>query len=123
MHKRYALFPVILLCCLSVQVLAQAAKLGKVKKVDDPKKVCMVTNKTSDKDLIPVKVEDKTYYGCCQMCKTALTNDPSQRSSVDPVSKKQVDKSQAVIGASASGDVLYFESDANLKKYNEQASH
>ena len=115
---------------MCVQMVAQSAssnsasgKMGKITQVTDTKKVCMVTNKTSDKDLFPVKVDGKTYYGCCEMCKTALTNDPSQRSSVDPVSKKQVDKSQAVIGASASGDVLYFENEANLKAYNSETGH
>ncbi|MBA3915029.1 MAG: hypothetical protein H0X25_14510 [Acidobacteriales bacterium] len=131
MRNRYLLISAILLSlAVCTQTFAQSAattsapgKMGKITQVTDTKKVCMVTNKTSDKDLFPVKVDGKTYYGCCEMCKTALTNDPSQRSSVDPVSKKQVDKSQAVIGASANGDVLYFENEANLKAYNSEAGH
>jgi len=34
----------------------------------EPQYVCMVTNKLYDKAQIPVVIENKTYYGCCQMC-------------------------------------------------------
>jgi YHS domain-containing protein len=125
MRKRYILVPAMLLCAaVAIHTAAQTSAssapsaTGKLTKVDDHKKVCMVTNKKSDKDMIPVEVAGKTYYGCCEMCKGTLTKDASQRSAVDPVTKKPVDKSQAVIGAAANGDVLYFENDGNLNKYN-----
>lgn len=97
--------------------MKQAAPQGKVTKVD-PKRICMVTNTVFDNDLIPVKVNGKTYYGCCEMCKSMLTNDPRQRVAVDPVSGMKVDKSQAVIGVAANGSVVYFQNDNDLEAYN-----
>lgn len=84
----------------------------------EPKKVCMVNNKLFDKDQIPVEVEGKTYYGCCEMCKKTLAERAEFRVALDPVSNKEVDKAKAVIGALSDGTALYFENDENLKKYN-----
>ncbi len=92
---------------------AKAAELRKV----DSDKVCMVNNKFMGSPQIPVPHENKTYYGCCQMCVERIQKDATFRTAVDPVSGKQVDKAKAVIGADAANDVLYFESEANLKKY------
>ncbi len=36
--------------------------------------VCMVTNKYMGVEQIPVSVEGKTYYGCCQDCSAKLKN-------------------------------------------------
>jgi YHS domain-containing protein len=86
--------------------------------VVETKYVCMINNQRFAKEQIPVVVAGKTYYGCCEMCKAALKNKPSNRVAVDPVSGKQVDKAKAVIGADSSDRVVYFESMENLKKYN-----
>jgi YHS domain-containing protein len=83
----------------------------------ETQKVCMINNQVFEKDQIPVEVEGRTYYGCCEMCKERLTNDPAARTAVDPVSGKTVDKSEAVIAALPDGRVLYFESEATLAKY------
>lgn len=91
---------------------------GKLTKVDNPKRVCMVTNKAFPDDQIAVEVEGKTYYGCCEMCKGRLTSDAKLRSAVDPVSGKTIDKADAVIAADSKGKVFYFESDDNLAAYN-----
>jgi len=91
---------------------------GKLTKIEDHKKICMVTNKAFEKDQIPIEVEGRTYYGCCEMCKTALSNDPEKRIAVDPISNKKVDKSSAVIGVDSKGRVLYFENDKNFAAYN-----
>jgi YHS domain-containing protein len=98
--------------------MAQPVPEGQVTKVEDNKKICMVTNRAYDKPQIPVTVNGKTYYGCCEMCKTTLTNNPNQRTAVDPVSKKKVDKSEAVIGVTANGGVVYFQNDKDLDAYN-----
>ena len=92
---------------------AEPAPLTKV----EPNKVCMINERFMDKDQIPVVVDGKTYYGCCEMCKERLAKDASKRVAVDPVSGKTVDKAQAVIGADAEGKVYYFENDTNLKKF------
>ena len=83
----------------------------------DSKYVCMVTNKLFPNVQIPVEVADKTYYGCCEMCKAQLANKPEKRIATDPVSGKTVDKSDAVIGAAPNGNVYYFESKENLESF------
>ena len=88
----------------------------------ETKKVCMVNNTVFEKDQIPVAVQGKMYYGCCEMCKERLARDTGARTAVDPVSGKTVDKAKAVIGARPDGSVLYFESEENLAEYREPAA-
>jgi YHS domain-containing protein len=88
----------------------------------ETKYVCMINNQHFDKEQIAVQVQGQTYYGCCEMCKDKLKNDPKSRMAVDPVSGKKVDKAKAVIGATPDGKVFYFESVANMKKYKPQPS-
>jgi YHS domain-containing protein len=88
-----------------------------VVKVADRSLVCMVNDQDMGKAQIPVVVEGKTYYGCCAMCKERLAKDANARTGVDPVSGKSVDKAKAVIGKRPDGTVVYFETEANLKKY------
>ena len=85
-----------------------------------PEKVCMINNQLFEKDQIPVQVEGKTYYGCCQMCEKRLKNDPSSRMAVDPVSGKQVDKASSVIAAAPDGSIFYFESKESMSKFSAQ---
>ena len=80
-------------------------------------KVCMINDKVFRKDQIPVEVDGKTYYGCCEMCETKLRNNLESRFAMDPVSQKRVDKATAVIGADESDKVFYFENEANLKQF------
>lgn len=82
------------------------------------KKVCMITDQLFVKDQIPVELEGKTYYGCCEMCEAKLKNNPESRVGIDPVSGNKVDKSEAVIGAAPDGSVYYFESQENLVKFS-----
>jgi YHS domain-containing protein len=97
--------------------VAQAGEKVELKRVET-KKVCMVNNQVFDKDQIPVTVEGKTYYGCCEMCKERLTKDAAARTAVDPVTGKPVDKATAVIAAMPDGKVLYFESQETYEKYS-----
>jgi YHS domain-containing protein len=80
--------------------------------------VCMMNNRFMGAAQMPVQVEGKTYYACCDMCVKRLNADPSIRSAIDPVTQKPVDKSKAVIGKLPSGDVVYFESEDSLKRYS-----
>ena len=84
----------------------------------DSKYVCMINNQSFNKEQIPVEVDGKTYYGCCQMCEAKLKSDPGSRTAVDPVSGNDVDKAAAIIGAAPDGTVYYFESEQNLKAFN-----
>jgi YHS domain-containing protein len=94
-----------------------APATAKVTLVDDPSLVCMVNNQFMGKPQIPIEVEGTTYYGCCEMCKTKLANDPASRTAIDPVSGASVDKARAVLGQTSSGAIHYFESAENLATY------
>ena len=85
--------------------------------VADFSQVCMVNNQFMGRAQIPVEVGGRTYFGCCEMCKGRLASDPATRSAKDPVNGKLVDKSSAVIAKRASGEVLYFESNATFEQY------
>lgn len=95
----------------------EAQTPAKITRVET-KKVCMVNNTLFQKDQIPVQVEGKTYYGCCEMCKERLAKDAGARAAVDPVTGKPVDKATAVIGALDDGSVLYFENEATFTQYS-----
>lgn len=84
--------------------------------------VCMVNDTYFPKPQIPVAVESKTYFGCCEMCKGRLASDAAVRVATDPVSGRSVDKAEAVIGALASGKVFYFESERTLADYQSSLS-
>ena len=82
--------------------------------------VCMVNNTFMGKKQIPVKFENKIYYGCCDMCVEKIKTNRSVRYATDPHSGKQVDKATAFIvknPAGNDGSVLYFESEQNFHKY------
>lgn len=96
--------------------LSQQQTVNAWQKVETAK-VCMVTDMVFPRTQIPVKVEGKTYYGCCHNCKDRLANDSAVRYAVDPVNGKKVDKANAVIAAGPDGSVKYFESDVTLKTF------
>lgn len=83
--------------------------------------VCMVFDSYKGVKQIPVEVGGVIYYGCCQGCIDKLKNNLNNvRYAVDPFSKNQVDKGKAyvVIKPNSKGAVLYFESEENYHKYN-----
>lgn len=86
-------------------------------RVADPSTVCMVNDQFMGSPQIPVQVEGKTYYGCCEMCQARLNKDPRVRLGRDPVTQRDVDKASAVIAKNAAGKVLYFESEDSLRAY------
>jgi len=110
-------FAVLLALCHQVGISeAQAAELKRV----PTEQVCMVNDAFMGKKQIPIPVQGKLYYGCCQMCVSTLTNDADERQAIDPVSGHGVDKATAVIGALPDGNVFYFENEVNFNAY---ASH
>ena len=96
------------------------ARAGDALKVVENEKVCMVTDMLFPKKQIPVTVEGKTYYGCCENCKASLAKDPKVRKAIDPVSKKSVDKATAVIAAREDGSVVYFENQKTFEAYTKK---
>jgi len=99
------------------QEIVKTEKLGANYQVGDhvPNElVCMVNNAYMGKPQMPVPVDGKIYYGCCEMCVGKLNQEESARMGTDPFSGKQVDKSEAYIVLSGEdGRVNYFESEAN----------
>jgi YHS domain-containing protein len=85
--------------------------------VTDRSLVCMVNNQFMGQPQIPIQVDGRTYYGCCEMCKGRFSSDPSSRVSTDPVSGKTVDKATAVIGRAGDGRTLYFENEQTFAAY------
>jgi YHS domain-containing protein len=85
--------------------------------VERPSEVCMVNDQFMGREQIPVEVDGKTYFGCCEMCKGRLARDASARVAKDPVSGNSVDKATAVIAKRANRDVVYFESAATFDRY------
>lgn len=81
--------------------------------------VCMMNNKYFGSEQIPVEVEGKTYYGCCQGCVNSLKNNRAIRYSVDPYSGEEVCKADAyiVLNSDSSQNVLYFKSAENYGNY------
>jgi YHS domain-containing protein len=111
-----SVFAVLLICNQLGISEAQASELKRV----PTEQVCMVNDAFMGKKQIPIPVQGKTYYGCCQMCVSTLTNDAAERQAIDPVSRQAVDKATAIIGALPDGSVFYFENEANLKTYVRQ---
>lgn len=84
----------------------------------EPSLVCMVNDAYMGKPQIPVPVNGKTYYGCCEMCVDKLNNIESARIAIDPFSGNQVDKSEAfIVVTNPQGAVAYFESEANYNAF------
>jgi len=109
-----AVFMALLFTGLSGTVMASGSADGyKV----DPGIVCMVTDKVMGKPQIPVKVEGKTYYGCCKNCVGKLNGNPAVRTAKDPVSGNNVDKSTAFIIEGPEGEAIYFESALTAGKF------
>lgn len=90
--------------------------------ITDRALVCMVNNQFMGQAQIPIDVDGRTYYGCCEMCKGRLGSDPSSRVSTDPVSGNTVDKAAAVMGRDRDGRVLYFENDRTFAAYSLRTS-
>ena len=97
---------------------AADAPAGALVRVEDSSLVCMVNDQFMGRPQIPVPVEGRTYYGCCDNCKAKLANDKTARTGTDPITGEPVDKATAVIGQEPSGKVLYFASEATFKKYS-----
>ena len=113
----YIVSSLVLLLILSASMVY--AKNGITLRKVDHINVCMTNNKDMGKEQLPIKVEGKTYYGCCKMCVGNLTNNAEARHAVDPVSGNKVDKALAFLGALPNGNILYFENEENFNSYTE----
>jgi YHS domain-containing protein len=99
-------------------IIAGQDEGGLLTRVTDRSLVCMVNNRYMGTAQIPVEVAGRTYFGCCAMCERRLKEDENARRAVDPVSKKTVDKSLAVIARDSADNVLYFENEQSFMQAN-----
>tara|TARA_R110002072_G_scaffold294591_2_gene464812 strand:- start:2750 stop:3283 length:534 start_codon:yes stop_codon:yes gene_type:complete len=84
------------------------------------RQVCMVNDAYMAKDQIPVPVNGKTYYGCCQMCVKTLNEQETARMATDPNTGEKVDKTEAYIALlNEDGAVGYFKTEENYLDYKE----
>src|SRR5262249_191222 len=107
---------VVLSSVLMVSLLVTLA-LAVTGNVDKKEYVCMMQDMVLGKAGIPIQFGGKTYYGCCEMCKEKIKNDPQKYTkATDLVSRKPVDKADSFI-YSVDGTAYYFGSDSNRKAF------
>lgn len=98
-------------------VVAPPPPMQQLTRIDDPAQVCMVNDQHMGRTQIPVEVEGKTYYGCCQACESKLKTEAAFRTATDPQTHHAVDKALAVLAADREGKVLYFENAESLRAF------
>lgn len=91
-------------------------------RVSDRSTVCMVTDKVFERPQLPVVVGERTYYGCCAGCVGRLNGDRRARVARDPVTGREVDKSEAVILRGSEDQALYFENKESARRYRRDSS-
>lgn len=105
----------------NVQVKENIVKTSKTAQLKSSY-VCYVNDRFMGSEQIPVAVDGKTYYGCCDGCVDKLKkNLANVRFAKDPLTGAKVDKATAfiVLKPHANGAVLYFKSKENYKKYSD----
>lgn len=109
--KKVTLASVLMLALSVVMVFAVTGN------VDKKEYVCMMQDMVLGKAGIPIQFAGKTYYGCCEMCKEKIKNEPQKYTrATDLVSQRPVDKAESFI-YSVEGTAYYFGSDANRKTF------
>src|SRR5262249_48228058 len=109
----------ILTALLLITTLCPAMALAVSGDVEKREYVCMMQDMVLTRPGIAIQYQSKTYYGCCEMCKQKIKNEPTKYTkAVDPVSKKAVDKAEAFIYG-IEGTAYYFSSEANRKAFAE----
>jgi len=88
--------------------------------------VCMVNDVYLGVAQIEVPINNKRYYGCCEMCIDKLNNNTdSIRFGTDPYTGEKVDKAKAfiVLQDKSTGLVYYFKSKLNYEKFKKENNH
>jgi len=98
------------------QIYSHAGQAPGVRPVKSSE-VCMVNDQVMGREQIPVKVDGKTYYGCCENCKARLRKDAAARFAKDPLTGNKVDKALAFIVEGPGGEAMYFESSETAGRY------
>jgi YHS domain-containing protein len=112
MNLRKSVLPVVLMLTSAVSMAFAATG-----NVDQKEYVCMMQDMVLGKPGIPIQFEGRTYYGCCEMCKEKIKNEPQKYTkAIDPVSGASVDKASSFIYG-VNGSAFYFGSSANRKTF------
>ncbi|MEO7989290.1 MAG: hypothetical protein ABI663_07095 [Chryseolinea sp.] len=83
-------------------------------------RICMASDIYLEEQLIKVPSGNKMYYACSEHCVHQLSID-SVRFSIDPITRKKIDKAFAVVSLhpDKTGKIIYFESKASFEKYRQ----
>lgn len=101
-----------LLLCVTSLTAAPAGAAPTVA-IPERSRVCMMQDTVMAAPAIPLQHGGRTYYGCCEMCKKRIEDDPGRYTTArDPLSGVVVDKATALL-LSVDGRVLYFESETS----------
>lgn len=119
-NKRSVLFFILVPAILITLGFSAMSQESKFQKIEDKSLVCMLKNRTMGITFVPVIVDGKTYYGCCEMCTATLQQNSKERYANDPVTGRQIDKAKAIIGAYPAGEVFYFESEDSFQAFSEK---
>src|SRR5438093_11926943 len=102
-----------------VATLCLAVAFGASGNVEKREYVCMMQDMVLTRPGIAIQYEGKTYYGCCEMCKQKIKNEPGKYTkATDPVSKKPVDKAESFVYG-IEETAYYCSSEANRKTFAE----
>jgi len=80
--------------------------------------VCMVNDTFMGTPQLEVRYQNKTYYGCCQMCQERIPKDSVVRYAKDPHTLEPVDKADAyIVLIGNQGEVAYFKNEASYQQF------
>ncbi len=109
-------------CCVVFCLAGLVLVYAESGNVDKRETVCAVQDTVGTKAGLPHVVNGKTYYLCCEGCRSSIQKEPGKYTiASDPVSGKKVDKAVAMI-YNLDGKAFYFENDANRKTFSEDPS-
>ncbi len=106
-------------CCVVLCLAGVVLSFAQSGNVDKRETVCAVQDTVGTKTGLPHLYNGKTYYLCCEGCRSSIKNEPGKYTiATDPVSGNKVDKAVAMI-YNLEGKAYYFENEANRKTFSE----
>ncbi|RZT91301.1 hypothetical protein EV201_3115 [Ancylomarina subtilis] len=82
--------------------------------------VCMLRGDIKSRPTLPIEINSKTYWGCCQNCLGKLMrNENNALFALDPFSGQSVDKADAIIRQDPQNNkrVFFFKSNETYNQY------
>lgn len=91
--------------------------ISPVNRIEDPRLVCMTTDRYVGSPQTPVTVDGKTYYGCGATGVEQLKSERPLRFAKDPYFATEVDKASSILMKDATDRVFYFESEESVRSF------